>query len=175
MKRYMIDLETLGMKHDAMILSIGAVQFDLDGPLKDRELYIELVTYSRACNSIDPGTVKFWIEETKKGNPPPMSGTASPYYACCQLIDFMGVLERDDELWVNGTDFDIPKLQHLFETNGATIPWKYNQVLDLRTLSKLFPDVTWLVNEHKHNALSDARCQAQHAADILYRIEGMKE
>ena len=174
MRKYMIDLETLGLRQDAVILSIGAVRFDSDGPIPGEELYIELDTSSHAHCSIDPDTVKFWIEETKKGNPPPMEGTCSAYYACCQIIDFLSGLEKEDEIWVNGTDFDIPKLQYLFETAGLCVPWAYHQVRDLRTLRKIFPHIPSEVNPQKHNALSDARCQAQHAADILYHIEENK-
>ena len=170
MRRYMIDLETLGLKHDAVILSIGAVRFDSDGPIPGEELYIELDTESQPEHRVDIDTLKWWMHQTSIGNPMPVHGKVKPHHACFQLFDFLGIVEKEDEIWANGINFDMPKLEHLITTQGCYLPWKYHQVRDLRTLSKLFPGIPCGVNEQKHNALCDARVQAQLAADILYSI-----
>lgn len=173
-KRYMIDLETLGLKHDAVILSIGAVEFDSDGPILGRELYIELDTDIQPAHVVDMSTLKWWIHQTTLGNPIPIHGKIKPRQACYMLIDFFGKLEKDAEIWANGINFDMPKLDYLMEIQDMYVPWKYNQVRDLRTLSKIFPHIPAPINQHKHNALSDAKCQAQYTADILYHIKEMK-
>lgn len=164
----MLDMETLGRSHDAVILSIGLVEFDLCGATHGTELYLELHTASQDRNTIEIDTVKWWVDQLKLGNKIPWDGTTPPYWACMEIERVLG--EGTYELWANGTDFDIPKLEHLFKSNGCPIPWKYNQVRDLRTLAKLFPEIDWPENPQKHNALQDAICQADHAARLLRRI-----
>lgn len=168
MRRYMIDLETLGCAPDAVILSIGLVEFDIYGAIPGTELYLELHTDSQEDNTVDLSTVRWWVDQLKLGNTIPWNGATTPYAACLELDKVLK--GNTGEIWANGTDFDIPKLQHLFTSNGCDIPWKYNQVRDLRTLAALFPEIAWPENAQKHNALQDAICQADHAAQLLRMI-----
>ena len=57
----MIDLETMGTRADAPIVSIGAVAFDAKGI--DREFYCTVSLHSavRSGAVIDPSTVMWWL------------------------------------------------------------------------------------------------------------------
>lgn len=170
----MVDLETLGLRPCAQVLSIGAVVFDVDRDLGDT-FYAE-INPEDYSGSVDMSTLKFWFKEAAKGNLPPMDGTYSLGNALAHFFAYLKKVHTGDKkdlhIWCQGTDFDIPKLQHLAEVVGMKLPWEYNNVRDCRTIFKQFghlgikPD-----NIAKHNALDDAEYQARYLISILRVLE----
>ena len=68
----MVDLETLGMGENAIVLSIGAVVFSKDGFSQDFYVEIDPAKYP---GSVDLDTIKFWMQQSVVGNLAPMAGT----------------------------------------------------------------------------------------------------
>ena len=73
------------------------------------------------------------------------------------------------EIWGNGADFDNPILEAAYDLLKMPAPWKYNEGRCYRTLKSLFPTVVAIPQaaNAKHNALLDAKNQAEHASRIL--------
>lgn len=166
----MIDLETLGIASDAKIISIGAVVFDVEKDLGDT-FYIELDW--NCGGQIEANTVKFWMQQASKGNLPPMGNTVLSM-ALSKFIDYLKTVSENKELivWANGSDFDIPKLYHVFSLCNYAPPWKYNNVRDYRTVSKLFSEYGLKPEKiGHHNALADAKWQAIHLISILKNLK----
>lgn len=169
----MVDLETLGLAPCAQVLSIGAVVFDIERDLGDT-FYVEIDPEDHT-GSVDMSTLKFWFGQAAKGILPPMNGT---YRLIGAIEDFRSYLKKvhqgqrkDLVIWANGTDFDIPKLQHLAEVVGLELPWEYNNVRDCRTMFKLFGHLGIKPeNLAKHNALADAEYQAKYLISIIRRL-----
>ncbi len=178
-KNIMIDLETLSTSADAVILSIGAVKFDLDkGKMDDGGFY----TLVSADSNIEIGrhisesTLAWWMGQgdaaKKVFTDPNVSLTRA-------LEEFIAWVDRDRDdcvVWGNGSDFDVAILAHAFHTHGLTQPWKFWNTRCFRTYKNLpgAPRCTAppLI---AHNALHDAISQAQHALEIHAALFGKKE
>lgn len=155
----MLDIETLDTAPTAKILSIGAV--DVYG---EDTFYLELDwKYGQSTRTTSQATSDWW-----KDQPIPM-----PYgdkFLDVALAEFYSwyTTHSFTEVWCKGSDFDFVILADAYrkETENGT-PWKYNQVRDFRTLTKLFPFIKSPVPYKVHNALTDAICQAAHLKEIF--------
>jgi len=170
----MLDTETLGMGENAIILSIGAVKFDLETGVDLKDFYID-IDPQKYPGSVDISTIKFWMEQIAEGKKAPMAGILDVGAAIGMfnqwLLDACGEDTSRLVIWANGTDFDIPKLAYAYKVCGGNPPWKYNSVRDARTVYKLFPDYGLKPPEvDKHHALADARWQAEYLISMLTNL-----
>ena len=167
----MIDFETLGLRPNANIRSLGAVVFSpYFLPLEEsfhQATNLDLPQYRRC---IDPDTWAWWKQQEAEGNPMP----TGQYYLQDVANNFRAWLHAQCPqpenlfIWSNGTDFDIPLLYSMFDDCNLTPNWNYNNVRDYRTLRKLFPNIA--VPEFigvKHVAVDDAWNEAKHCVEIL--------
>lgn len=173
----MIDFETLGLRPNANVRSLGAVVFTPE--LAARQSLDNLSFYSEIAldipqnnRYIDLDTWKWWKEKAETEMP---NGTVLLYEAVESFNTWLKYVCPEPHnliLWSNGTDFDIPILYSLYDTFQLTPYWAYNNVKDYRTLRKLFPMVTSpeFIGT-KHNAYDDAWNEANHCAKILHYIE----
>lgn len=162
LKHVMIDTETLATTADAVIMSIGAVKFDLDSDTVDDAGFYASVSidsnlqYSR---SISEDTLVWWLQQ---------SATAQKLFTePKQTLD--AALQSLDEffdhpdycVWSNGADFDIPLLAHAYKQLGWETPWKFWNSRCVRTYRGLpfAAKVPKLANDH--HALRDAINQAK--------------
>jgi len=172
----MIDIETLGLEPQSIILSIGAVAFGMDRQpgMPMQEFYVELSVNHQGPRIVNLDTVKWWMEQSTK---PPLSGDITLHFALNELNEFVRnqtIGDRTPYVWANGTDFDISILYDAYRSHGIPPAWKYSDVRDYRTVSKLFSGVVSRPeNLNLHNALSDARMQALHLSAILTEVLGM--
>jgi len=161
----MVDIETLGINPDSVILSIGACAVEAPTEV---QFYQEISIHNQCGRYADLDSVKWWMNQPIK---PPMDGVVSLEQTLVAFGNWLGdaFVERGKLIvWANGTDFDISILKHAYETNDAgAIPWKYNNVRDYRTLSKVCSHIpcSEFVGD-KHNALADAVYQAQYLSVI---------
>jgi len=168
MKQVMIDNETFSTRADAVILSIGAVKFDLErGIIEDDGFYasISIESNLKAGRHISDSTVTWWMgqgEDAKRLFDEPK------VHLVDALISFTEWIGNDVIApWSNGADFDVPMIAHAFDTHGLAIPWNFWNVKCFRTFKNLpgAPKCTSPA-QIKHHALHDALSQAQHAIDI---------
>lgn len=164
----MVDLETLGLGVDAVILSAGVCVGDLDAsdsdaPLFAKEYQIQLT--SNVSRVVDLGTLSWWMTQLRDGNKlPPAEDTVD-------LCEFLTLLQNKwskyspDSIWSKGADFDIKLLEHAFKAQSLAIPWYYREVRCFRTLDALLnitnhPDTLLRrEGEAEHSALGDAMYQ----------------
>lgn len=164
MKHIMIDLETLGTTADAVIMSIGAVKFDLESEkMNDKAFYASVSIDSNldAGRRVDEGTLIWWLKQEAAAQNVFFEPKQTLENALDELIDFF---DRDDyTVWSNGADFDIPMLAHAMKHFGMTTPWQFWNSRCVRTYKSLpaARDVPKQVSGIKHNAMSDAINQAK--------------
>lgn len=161
-KDIMVDIETLGIDGDAVILSIGAC----DVADVAHSFYREIDLESQRGRTIDTDTLQFWL---KQGNIPAF-GTGALAYVLQDFAGWLNSVSLGEEtfIWCKGTDFDTAILANAYKNLTLTIPWKYHSPRDFRTLAKCFPNI--LAPEflgRKHHALDDAIHQAKHLKLIL--------
>lgn len=174
-KNVMIDTETLGVFADSVIMSIGAVKFNLEtGTIEDDPFYVSISIDSNTVQGrrIQEDTLIWWLGQSAEAQAVFHEPKVILPDALEQLSDWVGPDEY--EVWSNGADFDIPLLAHAFHTNDMHAPWKFYNTRCFRT-RKNAPGVPKATTKPKvaHNALSDAIAQAEHLIAIhKYLTEG---
>jgi hypothetical protein len=171
----MIDLETLGTRPGCSILSIGAVVFSRDGVWKDGfHQVINRDSCRLAGLSEDPGTLAFWAKQSEEARATLVTasqggrGLEEALKAFSSWLLDISLTEGPPHVWGNGADFDQPILAWAYFVCGLSLPWKYYDSRCYRTLKNLWPGVAPPPRQGTHhNALDDARFQAEHAALIL--------
>lgn len=170
----MIDLETLGTKPDAVVLTIGAVKFDpncIADTYQDFYYRLDVNEQTNMGRSIDQSTLDWWgkqpahiIEESLGDeNRTDVRTVMTHLNKWC-----VGV----DAFWCQGASFDIPILENIYRQLEHHIPWAFWRVRDSRTLFQIMPkDPRKEIAFDAHNALEDARIQAQCVQRTLQELD----
>ncbi len=177
MKHIMIDLETLGTRADSVILSLGAVKFDLtSGKVDDEGFYASISIDSNLDlgRRIQEDTLLWWFKQDIAAQSVFHEDKTALNQALEDFSDWVG--SDDYEVWSNGADFDIPMLAHAYAQIQMEAPWKFWASNCFRTYKKL-PGAKAIAGTVpfagvKHNALADAVHQAQVAQAIYAGIFG---
>ncbi len=176
MQHIMVDLETLGTTADSVILSIGAVKFDLaTGVVDDNGFYASISVESNQSwkRRISEDTLLWWLKQDAAAQQVFFEPKESLETALVQFSDWVG--SGDYHVWSNGADFDLPMLAHAFSTCGIELPWQYYNTRCYRTYKNL-PGARNVKLESqgvKHNALADALNQAKNASLIHGALFGV--
>lgn len=166
----MIDLETMGTRPNAPVLSIGAVAFD--GNRVHGEFYevLDLSFSVRDGAVIDPETVIWWMTQSDEARLAVTRRGIEPRVALTRFTEWMD--QKDfDGVWGNGASFDNVILSETYRRLGMTPPWKFWQDRCYRTVRTLHPSVPLERSGTHHNALDDARSQAVHLIE-MHRASG---
>ena len=161
----MIDLETLGVEPDSVIMTLGAIKFD---PYSDVEphsgLYLRCDVEEQSENlgrSIDENTLAWWAQQSQE-----IQDEAFGEHDRVNMEELTKQLNKWcvglDYIWCQGPTFDFVILQHLYKNIGKPVPWNYWQIRDSRTLFAMMPqDPRKAIQESLHNALADCYYQAK--------------
>lgn len=169
----MIDLETLGVSTDTVILSIGAVKFD---PKRQREILdrfhvpVDPISCQAFGMKIEAETVMWWMDRGRSAAREKLNNA--------QRVDLASALEgfvfwwasdpTPAAIWSNGATFDIPIMRHSFKAIHMECPWKYYDERCFRTLKNLVPN--WPKTPAAHDALEDAIAQAHVVQEIALQL-----
>lgn len=172
MSNWMLDIETLGTKPDAVVLSIGLVEFnpyDLQDPFEYiKSIYYELEIQSQLNvhnRSIDLNTLSFWMNKDPEFLNGIINQSRSSMRGSENALKMISLeLDKLDIIWCKGPAFDTVILENLFNQYDMPAPWAYYNVRDVRTMYDVgellgvdLPDF----EGRKHNALDDAIHQAR--------------
>lgn len=171
MKHIMLDLETLGTRADSVILSLGAVKFDLDSDkIDDKGFYASISVDSNLDlgRRIQEDTLLWWFKQDIAAQTVFHEEKTTLAQALEDFSDWVGT--DDYEVWSNGADFDLPMVAHAYAQIQMETPWKFWASNCFRTYKKL-PGAKAIASGVpfsgvKHNALADAFHQAQVAQAI---------
>jgi exodeoxyribonuclease VIII len=83
-------------------------------------------------------------------------------------------------MWGNGATFDISMLEDAYRQYEIEIPWKFWNVRDCRTVLDMYESIRGGFNktvnrQGAHNALDDAKFQAQYITMMWSRLLGDKK
>ena len=166
MQSVMIDIETLGTASNSVILSIGAVEFDLNGLGKEFEVFIDPESCTDHGLVIDARTVMWWMGQSDAARGELLKRKGVPLDEA--MVKLHNAFDwKGKQVWCNGTDFDFPIIGSACKAVGTLEPWQYWAKMDYRTLKNLpgAPKMQKRSGTH-HNALDDAKTQAEHAVEI---------
>lgn len=189
---FILDVETLGLKRDAKLLSIGCAQVDLETGIILSQFYVEIdQNFYRHASFVDKFTecedTKDWW---KKHNTTEFlrllneqnSVKRTPHHAIRELFAYIEVNSYADPiLWGNSPVFDNEKIYHHAEVFGIQmIDLPYWSNMDYRTVRTLFEAKFGKLSNHDyldgykhdaHNALSDSIQEAKALSYMLKKLE----
>jgi len=139
----MLDLETMGNKSNAAIVSIGAVEFNMITGETGRVFYevIDLQSCLDVGLKVNGSTIYWWMQQDQKARE----------RICGEGIEISEALRRFNiwmqdcvekvRVWGNGARFDIGILEDAYVATGIAIPWYFRSERDVRTLVSFAPHV----------------------------------
>jgi hypothetical protein len=161
---FSIDLETLGTRYNAAILSIGVQQFDIGTGKLDETFYREIDLDSAIkAGKVTGSTLAWWAQQGEVAKRVFGSNGKTPLsVALDELRTWMLKKATKPKVWGNGSSFDISILEHAYDNGaiGLKEPWQYTDIRDMRTIMDYCLVKPKREGTH-HNALDDAKYQAQ--------------
>lgn len=174
MTHIMIDIETLGTRPGAAIVSMAAVAFDNASLLYGQELFWRIEVKESDGLHIEPATVAWWMTQSEEARAASFSGYQM---SLRKALDHLGAFVRthgEPLIWAHGASFDPVLLAEAAHRVGGAVPWSYKALRDTRTLFDLAG--IHLGPEHQmaghiaHHPLHDCRAQAVAVMAGLHRI-----
>jgi 3' exoribonuclease, RNase T-like len=175
----MLDLETLDISPTSVVVSIGAVAFDLENPILGQTLYLELSNdldsqQKRGC-TISAETVVWWMQQdwAARNVFGKTSADDSSRVSTHEALELFSQFITDNggnkaRIWGNGADFDNVILGHLYSVYGMPRPWSYARNRCFRTIKNEHAGSDKFVRHGTHHhALDDAISQAKHLQEIM--------
>jgi hypothetical protein len=179
MRELMLDLETLGTSSHAVVVSIGAVQFDITNDEMIGDLYyrnVDADSCVKAGLKIDGGcVVDFWFKQNDAARHALLDNKKSLFDACTEFGDFMK-RNKIETIWGNGSSFDCVIIRNAFEAVGVPFPIPFWGDRDVRTLVQLGRKLGLKTDKTErigtaHNALDDAKWQVSYTTQIFKRLK----
>lgn len=169
-RHVMIDLETLSTAPTAVVLSIGAVEFNERHILKEVHVNVCIDQQIRAGLSVDDDVFRWWLQQSDAARDAlSESEPLSPVPALRLIADEMKLWDDTTRVWANPASFDIAILENMHRAFGQEVPWKHWNIRDYRTVKNLFPEIQSSSKQIgvSHCAVDDAAYQAQHLMNII--------
>ncbi|MFA5366369.1 MAG: 3'-5' exonuclease [Dehalococcoidia bacterium] len=168
----MLDLETMGTRPGCAIVSIGAVEFDIETGKFGRHFYerVELQSCLDVGLFVEAHTVYWWMQQSEAArkeiyNP---DNRIDLHTALTKLGSFMADLEVF-YIWGNGASFDFGILQAAVYASGyKKVPWNFRLERDVRTITMIAPEMKQSMPfcGTVHNALDDCIHQIKYVSEI---------
>lgn len=179
----MVDLETMGNKPDAPVVSVGAVFFDPATGDTSAEFYkVVSLESAMAWGGVpDASTIVWWMKQSAEARSAIVMDDAIQLDdALFQLNDFIAENGANGPslMQVRGNDasFDNVILRQSYDRTGIDCPWMFWNDRDVRTMVELGkavginPRYDIKFEGDMHNALSDARHQVKYVSAIWQRL-----
>ena len=170
MPHIMIDLETLGLTPDAVVLSLGAVEFHPNVPGTGREFYVQFDVPSqmRAGRRLDFATIQWWMEQKDDARRYAFLDNRYPDPMSLSLERFHTWLGTDQAyFWGNGAAFDNVLLKSLYGSCGARAPWRFDRDRCYRTIVGLKPEIKRTQLGTHHHPIDDCKSQILHMQEVV--------
>jgi exodeoxyribonuclease VIII len=159
----MIDLETLGVSHEASIVQIGACVFDPWGDAWVDPVW-QFIENVRSDNGRpDLRTVEWWEKKGGFYHSAPPKSLPLALLSFTKWLDSACPLEEERVIWSNGPGFDQTILNVAYDSLRTSAPWKYNSGRCCRTIFNMATYMGWTRPERgvAHNGLQDSLDQAK--------------
>lgn len=184
MEHLMLDIETLGTEPGAVILSIAAVEFDLESGKTGKEFFWKIDLKDSMDNGfqINPDTLLWWLGQDLnvfKKNVEPDAFTHPVKVVMEDMISvFKYTLDANIHVWGNSNRFDMGILIPYIKTVTDKPVWRYSKERDVRTLVSFNPDIKGQVMLRAkedgldlHNPIVDCKLQIEYCSRIYSSLK----
>ena len=159
----MIDLETLGTKPDAVVLTIGGVKFNPNDMSETHSHFYHRFHVDEQLDkkrTTEDSTLEWWGKQD-----PAVREEALGEHNRESVMHILKELNKwcvgVHTIWAQGPVFDIGILENMYRQYDHHVPWPFWKIKDSRTLFGIMPnDPRKEVNFAAHNALEDCKVQA---------------
>jgi len=167
----MIDIETMGTRPTAPLVSLGAVTFDADGLGRNFYRVVDLTSAIDGGAVIEPNTVLWWLTQSEDARAALTTDIVEPLRDVLEAFDaFVAALPGGPGavrgVWGNGATFDNVLVAEAYRRLGMPVPWPFWKDRCYRTVKNLYPAVELVRDGTHHHALADAQTQALHLISI---------
>jgi hypothetical protein len=174
----MIDIETMGTRPTAPIVSLGAVAFDADGIHKKFYRVVDLASAVDGGAVIEPGTVIWWLSQSDEARvaltddiTEPLSDVLEAFALWVTALP--GGPSALRGVWGNGATFDNVLVAEAYKRLDMLTPWPFWKDRCYRTVKNMYPAVELVRDGTHHHALADAETQALHLIEISKAAGGV--
>jgi len=143
----MIDIESMSLsKHNALILSVGLIEFDPTDTINGLQLGTRMVIVPSIeeqllmGREVSSGTQDFWRKQPSEASEhwTKYTGEKISVTDACNLI--RSFCKGYSRVWANGTQFDLSNLEELNRQSGGKEDlWHYQAPRDMRTFCRETP------------------------------------
>ena len=153
----MIDLETMGNDSYSSIVSIGAVNFDIETGETGKEFYID-VSFQSCIDfglGINASTIIWWLGQNEEAR-----------QKLSNFIESCG--GKDVQVWGNSARFDMGLLQNAYQKIKIPYPWDFRKERCVRTLLALKPEAKKAVPNVgvAHDPVDDCLFQIRYCVEV---------
>ena len=157
----MLDIETMGNESFSSIISIGALEFNINTGKTGKEFYtnVDLQSCIDLGLIVNASTIMWWMKQSEQARKDLTERVALPIKEA--LLEFAKFCNHDYEIWGNSARFDCGILQNAYNKAGIPIPWDFRKERCVRTLVSLNPEIkkNFPLSGTAHNAISDCYSQ----------------
>lgn len=173
----MLDLETMGSTSHSSIISIGAVEFDIETGETGREFYERVNLQSCLDNKliVNGSTIYWWLQQNESARNEVCKEGKHIVEVLSSLKTFMNTL-GNFQIWGNGVRFDVGILEDAFVACGyKEMPWNFRSERDVRTLVSFAPNIKELITFQgiEHNPIDDCKHQIKYCSEIWNYINNI--
>jgi hypothetical protein len=190
MNNVMIDLESLGQEAGNVIVTLSAVQFDLEtgemGRIFDKS--IKIADSQRHGLTIDVSTVLWWMGQNEDARMQLIESQNKAEDLTLVLADFKKWLSnlpnshlrtvydrRDIHVWGRGPRFDMALLSYAYKAiQYQETPWDFRKERCVRTYEALAPHIKKEFDAKRegtfHNGVDDAKHQIKYIVAIHQQL-----
>jgi 3' exoribonuclease, RNase T-like len=165
MRRFMIDIESLGEQPGGVILSIAWCEFTRERIVSAHERRIDVESCFDAGLKCSPIVIEFWLNQPGK----PWTDGRDSLCLYDALVDLNNDLIVADEVWAKPPSYDLIAIRHAMKLVGIDASWSHRSEMCLRTLLRFHPQES--NNQNQHIAYYDAIAQATQAQDAMREMK----
>ena len=164
----MLDIETMGNESFSSIVSIGAVEFDIETGKTGKEFYtnVDLQSCIDLGLIMNASTIMWWMQQNEQARKDLTERASLPIIEALKY--FANFCNKDYQIWGNSARFDCGILQNAYNKAGMTIPWDFRKERCVRTLVSFAPEIKTNYKSvgTAHNAVDDCKFQIGYCSEI---------
>jgi len=172
----MLDIETMGTSVESAIISIAAVEFNIEtGEVGDK--FYKNITLRSCMESglkVDANTIMWWMKQSDEARKKLDEDTQIHLFSALSTLAIF--LDQNYYVWGNSARFDLGILENAYLKTNREIPWNFRLERDVRTLVGLHP--YYRDNEPftgvKHNAIDDCLHQIKYCSKTWRYLKGLQ-
>jgi hypothetical protein len=164
----MLDIETMGSESYSAIVSIAAVEFDIEtgetGQTFKQNIFLD--SCLKAGLNVDGNTIMWWMSQSDEARNSLVGIGISNLESA--LKSFSEFFHWDYCVWGNSARFDCGILQNAYNKVGKKIPWDFRKERCVRTLVSFNPELKASIERDgvAHDALDDCLYQIKYCTAI---------